>query len=137
MRERLSDRIEWISIQDILTNGWASCDSKAINIDSSKCIALHEDEWNKLLDVKRADRKYKSLLKKITECGLLVPCNYYIECGMYVHGNGHHRLAAAIDLGWERLPYIQVEDGKHLGWYWKKETFAKANLMEYVHEFPQ
>ena len=137
MKVKLIDRIEWISIQDILTNGWASCDSNEININARIAIPLQVEEWEKLLAVKRKDSKYKRLLAKIKQFGLLVPGNYYIEKGIYVHGNGHHRLAAAIDLGWDRLPYIQVENSKNLGWYWKKETFSKANLMEFVYGFPQ
>jgi len=134
---RLIERIEWISIEDITENGWGSVDSKEIDIDFQRYIMLNEREWKQLLDLKREDKKYPKLLASVKANGLLVPGNYIIHEGMYFHGNGHHRLAAAIDLGFKRLPYIQVPGPRQLAWHWSKKMFEKANLMEYAHGFPQ
>lgn len=76
-------------------------------------------EWEEGLQRKREDKHYDSLVKSIQEEGLKTPV--FIETGngedRYL-GNGHHRLAALIDLGYTHIPYTEefsigwgLEDG--------------------------
>lgn len=64
------------------------------------------DGWDWLLDAKRDDHYYSDILASIEEFGFLRPMTCAIEMDGedYSFGDGHHRLAAAIDLGLTHVP---------------------------------
>jgi hypothetical protein len=121
----LINRIEWVSIDEILDN-WGSCDSGIINVDCP--ITLGRDQWDTLLNLKRQDKCYIRAYDNIKRDGFLIPLSYYITDQATMHGNGHHRLAIAIDLGYIHVPYVQVKGARQLGWYWRKCLFAKYDF---------
>ncbi|QOP64875.1 ParB-like nuclease domain protein [Microbacterium phage Avocadoman] len=61
-------------------------------------------DWDELLREKRADRHYPDVVKSIREYGFLRPLNASIGDGELMLSDGHHRIAAAIDLGLECVP---------------------------------
>lgn len=62
-----------------------------------------------ILDRKRGDEFYPELVESIREHGMQAPV--MVVEGMF--RNGHHRVAAAQDLGWAEVPYT---DDTTLGW---------------------
>lgn len=79
--------------------------------DSERCgWCVHDerrrDAWATLLDEKRHDWQYDHVVDSLRDRGFLRPNTFFVnEKGRKVHGDGHHRLAAAIDLGVTHLPY--------------------------------
>lgn len=65
-------------------------------------------EWEEGLDWKRQDSHYPALLKDIETYGLRAPVciEKDIENSLYL-ANGHHRIAALIDLGYTHVPYCE------------------------------
>ncbi|UKH48484.1 ParB-like nuclease domain protein [Microbacterium phage Katzastrophic] len=67
--------------------------------------------WMNLLDEKRQDGHYPDVLQSLEEHGFIRPLNADTECGQLQLSDGHHRLAAAIDLGMEVVPvYVSWEN---------------------------
>lgn len=110
------DEIIWIDPNDIL-NHWDSHDGGAVYND--KNITMTLQKWHRLLDIKRGLRShhlhepdidqqdYLNCLTSIRQFGFIQPLQYYVKNGRRVHGDGHHRFTAAIDLGYKRIPYVK------------------------------
>jgi hypothetical protein len=62
-----------------------------------------------VLEIKRSDSHYEDLMDSIRHHGIGIPVLIY---GREVH-NGHHRIAAAFDLGLEEIPWT---DDSSIGW---------------------
>lgn len=61
-----------------------------------------------VLDDKRQSGHYPALLEAIRRDGITVPV-YIQPCGQYpILEDGHHRIAAAVDLGLEVVPWSDV-----------------------------
>jgi hypothetical protein len=105
----LNDRVEWIAVETIIKGGWCSVDSSAINQRPVKKLTLKE--WRSLLRYKRKDECYEYSYNKLKTEGFRMALCYSVgEYGgeeIFLHENGHHRLAAAIALGYKYIPYIR------------------------------
>lgn len=66
---------------------------------------LH-DEWIQMLDEKRGDSHYEDILWSIKKHGFARPLTAFTKHGELRFGDGHHRLAAAIDLGMTEVPVL-------------------------------
>ena len=87
------------SITEIL-EGWTSCDG-----------AGKWRNWDQALASKRRDRHYPKVVESIQKYGFVRPVTAatphdYVKGGYeeLQYGDGHHRLAAAIDLGYTHIP---------------------------------
>lgn len=87
------------SIQEILTE-WNSVDGG---------VAGSPESWEWLLNDKRDGDQYSQALNFLREEGFTRPvtCNYEKYSGTMKYGDGHHRLAAAIDLGMTHIPIVK------------------------------
>ena len=90
----------WLQSVDEIVNEWHSEDF------GFGCLALSDE----LLDCKRADADYCYVVDSVRELGYVKPITCRPEM---VHpgerlamGDGHHRLAAAIDLGIKEIPVM-------------------------------
>lgn len=66
--------------------------------------------WSVVLDHKRDDEYYPDVVESLREFGFIRPVTIEISSdrdNRFVYGDGHHRLAAAIDLGWHHV-LVQV-----------------------------
>lgn len=75
------------------------------------------------LEIKRSDEGYDRIVESLREHGFTVPCTVQIADRGYIFGDGHHRLAAAIDLGIEYIPVQACVLGKSIAtdsgeWVW-------------------
>ncbi|QUE26089.1 ParB-like nuclease domain protein [Microbacterium phage SanaSana] len=60
--------------------------------------------WDEMLDSKREDWHYPEVLASIRFHGFIRPLNADLGRGYLALSDGHHRVAAAIDLGMECVP---------------------------------
>ena len=60
--------------------------------------------WDYMLDEKREDSHYPDVLASIREHGFIRPLNADLGKGYLQLSDGHHRIAAAVDLGIECVP---------------------------------
>lgn len=65
--------------------------------------------WEHLLDEKRDDPHYPDVLESIRQNGFIRPLNADIAHEELRLSDGHHRLAAAIELGMEAVPVYIAE----------------------------
>lgn len=74
--------------------------------------AYDADSWEETLGYKREDFNYEDVKASIDEFGFLRPLTCAIEMDGedYSFGDGHHRLAAAIDLGLTHVPIEAYAD---------------------------
>jgi hypothetical protein len=125
--------IHW-AISDILTHRsvdldyyspvvCVGCDTVlSLETDYEGCEDCHEDtdydypeverQWEWVLDYKRRDHWFDDLKTEITHNGFTKPLTAIYEYGKLRFGDGHHRLAIAIDLGLETVP-VKVYDSWH------------------------
>lgn len=95
------------------------------------CFDFAEDgslseAWEGCLESKRADDQYPDIVDSIRAFGFIRPLTARINHeGILEFGDGHHRLAAAIDLGMSTVPvrvyrdwYIAADSG---GWFMDRE----------------
>jgi hypothetical protein len=105
----LNDRVEWIAVDTIIKGGWGSIDSFVIGERPAKKLTLKE--WRSLLRYKRKDECYEYSYNKLKTEGFRMALCYsigeYDGEEIFLHENGHHRLAAAIALGYKYIPYIR------------------------------
>jgi len=79
--------------------------------DSCDVCSDYGDDWEIALDGKRMDSNYEDVLTSIKRWGFLRPLTAYVGTDGLLHfGDGHHRLAAAIDLGMTTVPVRVYED---------------------------
>ena len=90
----------WFPIEEILT--WASIDENS--------VSMSRKDWDLLLESKRKDSNYPKVFEFIKREGFRMPLQVEIYNGKYCHENGHHRLAAAIELGYSHIPYVINKD---------------------------
>lgn len=62
--------------------------------------------WDDLLEDRRADAHYEAVVISLQDYGFTVPATARVTDGVVALGDGHHRLAAAIDLGWHSIPVV-------------------------------
>jgi hypothetical protein len=89
--------IQWFSVEDILSN-WKSVD----------CVVCEVKTLSEVLDVARKESNYNSVKNSLKKKGFIKPLCFNAREKM--HMDGHHRLAAAIDLGFKWIPYIDSID---------------------------
>jgi hypothetical protein len=75
--------------------------------------------WRDLLASKRRDHHYHAVVASISMHGFIRPLNADLESGELQLSDGHHRLAAAMDLAMETVPvfvsrlrYIDEDSGE-------------------------
>jgi hypothetical protein len=86
----------WYQSIDQIMQEWASTDGA-----SPGCMG----EWTSLLEEKREDDHYPDIVKSLKRHGFVRPATCWFDrCGgLMVYGDGNHRLAASIDLGWTHV----------------------------------
>lgn len=71
--------------------------------------------WDDVLTEKRGDSHYQDVLTSIRERGWIRPVTVWLSNDHpgepYQFGDGHHRLAVAIDLGMEYIPVEAIDYG--------------------------
>lgn len=73
-----------------------------------------DDYWEERLNDKRMDRHYDDVVESIKRWGFIRPLTAREgKDGMLHFGDGHHRLAAAIDLGMTFVPVKVCRSQKH------------------------
>jgi len=67
--------------------------------------------WDALLACKRNDYNYEDIVKSLRKFGVLACPTLKVngDGSIYEWGDGHHRLAAMLDLGYESIP-VRAED---------------------------
>lgn len=71
-------------------------------------------DWRALLHRKRMDENYSDVKDSIARWGFVRPVTVAIEVGNKIeYGDGHHRLAAAIELGFTHVP-VEAYDGYNI-----------------------
>lgn len=80
-----------------------------------------EQKVRELLDLKRSDDFYPDLVESVFDNGICNPV--LIINGVFI--NGHHRVAAAMDLGLEEIPFTSEDDK---GWTenWPEDKIPAA-----------
>jgi len=114
--------IEWVEIQEILTS-WLSCDSTEIL--SNQSPKQKKRKWSELIKDVRLDDSYEEVKLFIDDEGFWIPLEYRKENGYNLFTNGHHRLAAAIELGYKYVPMIIIDDN-HC--YFNIRSFIDADI---------
>lgn len=78
-------------------------------------------DWQEMMESKRADAHYADVKESISRWGFLRTLTAYAEDGVLKFGDGHHRLAAAQELGMTTVPVtvherpvIAIDSGE---WY--------------------
>ena len=88
-----------MAVETILT--WNSCDGGGPDE-----FMGGETRWDRILKSKRRDSQYQDVLDSIEQEGFIRPLTATVLDGKFQFGDGHHRLAAAIDLG---LTHVLIE----------------------------
>lgn len=109
---------------------WMSIDHILKNLLSAD---FYTDDWEYGLRKKREDKGYQNLVQSISSIGFLWPALIDSD---NEYSNGHHRLAACIDLGYTHVPVTTEDDD--CGWHdtkgcyssegpedWEKEILSK------------
>ena len=112
--------IEWV-LDNVEPWDWPNCWCES---DDKRGGEIHELEWNDatttrgrweaLLNCKRNDEQYFHLVNSIREFGFLAPATVRLNVNGTVDtwGDGHHRLAAMIELGYTCIP-VQAAPNDH------------------------
>lgn len=98
--------IQWISVEEILSS-WKSVDTSCMRNRAEYKRTKNSRPIGKVLAAKRKDSSYEDTKQLIMENGFTQPLCFHKACKKQM--DGHHRLAAAIELGYKYIPYI---DGK-------------------------
>jgi len=97
------------------------------DFDCFTCCHFHRVEvrpinWLELMDSKRQDKQYDELVKSIEYNGIVrLPAVAFYK-DFFMHYDGHHRMTAAYDLGFTKVPYHVIgmnDDDK-----WEKEVWT-------------
>lgn len=101
MPDYISDGDKWLEpIENILTH--FSCDG------ASPDGSGYGGDWDTVLTNKRKDSNYYMIIESIAEYGFVRPVTVAITVNgsddYEEYGDGHHRLAAAIDAGFTHVP---------------------------------
>lgn len=86
----------WLQPIDEILTRWSSTDG------GSPEPSYYDEEvtcWDEILDEKRDDSHYPDVVASLRERGWVRPATCWGYPWEMVYGDGHHRLAAAIDLG--------------------------------------
>lgn len=122
-----------VSIDEILT-GWQSidmacyaCNSHVFNCPTretgqclTECLCEYEidDIWEVILSEKRRDENFDDITESVELNGILFP--FSVDLSNKRFGDGHHRLAACIDLGITEVPVfdggIRVDPARFGAW---------------------
>lgn len=109
-------KIEWI-LDNVMPEEPGYCEECDLQVaehcidqyDSAVVAKEYRKAWEVVLNHKRLDGQYEYVVESLRMFGQLEPSGYYRgDAGGYYHGDGHHRLAAAIDLGWTEMEYAEV-----------------------------
>lgn len=83
-------------------------------LDLPSCDAHHDEPVRDILPRKAQDPQYERLLLSLNRDGFTRPLAIDDEDEWrdgWVHSNGHHRLAAAYELGYRYIPYVFDSSG--------------------------
>ena len=92
----VSGVVRWVPVDEMMS--WRSCDSAGVRL-------------KEVLRWKREDEHYPKVVEALRENGFMRPLTSYVEGFDRYMGDGHHRLAAAIDLGLTEVPVLMSENG--------------------------
>lgn len=101
----MPSKVEWISV-DTITKGdtcWGSWDSFE---------DMTNRRWREFLQRVRRDGQYEDVKSSILRNGFRRASTYMWDISLerFIHLDGHHRLAAAIEIGYQYVPYRRVRD---------------------------
>jgi hypothetical protein len=105
--------------QEITRFRWVQQGSNPDNVFTAEEL---KERWLMLLESKRLDEQYQGVKTSLEQVGFVVPTSFYGEDDNLIHGNGHHRLAAAIELGYTHIPMVRVTDTSEImGPQWSED----------------
>lgn len=67
-------------------------------------LDFYKGDWELMLTHKRGDSHYEDVKESIKRWGFVRPLTSYVDNNELQFGDGHHRLAAAIELGMTSVP---------------------------------
>lgn len=109
--------MEWFMkpVEEILNEWWPAdeCYDRCLCGDDH-CEEHHCDGKWCVLEDKRADTWYDDVCESLEKLGWVRPLSFWVHdvTGETHLGDGHHRLAAAIDLGIEAIPVYPSVRGR-------------------------
>lgn len=119
--------VEMVSVEWIMQNTTDSIDGFGATDEEHRPYV----DYGYLVRSKATDHCFGDLVGTIMERGFRVPIvlvqNYYAE-GDLMHGNGHHRMAAAILLGIDEIPVYWNDARKSRGYMCSDRTDTEEVL---------
>jgi hypothetical protein len=129
-------KIIWVTPKEIIQK-WGSFDFDCAD----------DFTWDEYLGYREQDPQFECVKESIRKYGFKQPLTFTKERQEVdgklvlrkVHGDGHHRLCAAIQLGYKRIPYLYVEKLKeHISkdtWDFHPKDFGRIEKMTttYIH----
>lgn len=102
-----------VPINEILT--WESCDGAGPHRHTEDCVdhgncwnegveSIGRTAWDTVLERKRNDSHYEDVVESLKTRGFVRPLTGQANSFERKFGDGHHRLAAAIELGMSHVP---------------------------------
>ena len=107
-----SDYEECIHCGETYNDGWATGSVDKTVVCEGECETAPyslEWRWTAMMEEKREDDSYYDLLEVLPVEGFTVPLTAYVRDGMLILCDGHHRLAAAQDMGLSTVPVVVKE----------------------------
>ena len=111
-------------------------------VDGEPCVADNDAlAWDDVIERRREDPHYEHVVESIREHGFTVPCTaWYDEDSLVVRfGDGHHRLAAALELGITEIPVVMAEPHQYISedsFLWGYEDQRGADYGEALPDVP-
>jgi len=111
-------KLEFWSVDDVLaiTSGDDDPDSAMMDMDDDGAIYEQwdhdlsgRDAMEQVLYWKRKDDSYHELVESMSKHGVLSPIGIAEDEDGWMLANGHHRLAAMIDLGYKEIPVLLAD----------------------------
>lgn len=81
-------------------------------MECAECGIQFEYDFNWILDQKRMDHYYHDVVQSVDKNGWIYPLHYANYADKLYLSDGHHRLAAAMDLGLTTVPVYRIDDAR-------------------------
>ena len=129
------EEIEWFTPDEIFSSWWS--------IDFGP-FGRKVTEWKDFVKIIKKDPQYKAVKESILKYGFRRPLFYCYEgikeedgfTDVISHGDGHHRMVAAIELGYKWLPYIEESHTSKDSWNFRRKDQGEIKKITtvYLHD---
>jgi hypothetical protein len=117
-------KIEWIPVEEIL-NWDASIDYLRPEDEEHEAALNFKNIMDRLGLMCREDENFHDMYRSIQYYGFRKANRYRKQSdGTPEHGDGHHRLFAAVDLGYSFIPMIHYDSVSGDSWEWRWKCSA-------------